>query len=334
MSVLSVLDETAEIKTIRVARPQGFEFDAGQFLTVRVRIDGREYARCYSISSAPHEAAYLEISVKRQGVVSSALHASARAGETLVIKAPAGAFRYPAHDDRPLVLIAAGIGITPLISMLRHAVATEPTRRVTLLYSARNEADFAFRNEVMAIAHRHSQVRVQFAVSGPLAGAPFHSLVYAGRIDEALLGTIPALAHSVACICGPVAMIDGTRALLEKLGLPRSQIRYEVFQAAIAASGAGRLSRRAAGAEPHQMTCTRSGKAIPIDPLQTLLEAADNAGVRIDSLCRAGVCGTCRVHVNGGDICCESLALEAEDREQGYVLACVSTAATDCSVEI
>ena len=166
VTVLSVFDETPVIKTIRVARPEGFEFEAGQFVTVRIRVDGKEYARCYSISSAPCVRGYLEFSVRRQGLVSNALHATVRPGASLFVKAPAGAFRYPAGDDRPIVLLAGGIGITPLISMLRHAVATEPTRPVTLLYSARTEADFAFRDELVTAARRHPQVRVYFAVSG------------------------------------------------------------------------------------------------------------------------------------------------------------------------
>jgi ferredoxin-NADP reductase len=111
--------------------------------------------RCYSISSPPDTKGYLEISVRRQGLVSGTLHATMRAGATLAINRPAGQFVYPGGDDRPIALVAGGIGITPLLSMLRHAVASDPTRPITLLYSARREHDIAFLNELRVLAARH-----------------------------------------------------------------------------------------------------------------------------------------------------------------------------------
>ena len=131
--MLAVIDESPDIKTIRVQRPAGFDFVAGQFLPVRIRVDGKEQVRCYSISSSPFTEGFLEISVKRQGLVSNALHATARPGGILTVKAPNGHFTYPSGDDRPLVLLAGGVGITPLVSMLRYAVHSEPSRPVTLI---------------------------------------------------------------------------------------------------------------------------------------------------------------------------------------------------------
>src|SRR3990172_8057656 len=92
LPVLAAVDETPDIKTIRLARPDGFEFEAGQFVTVRIRADGADHVRCYSISSAPDVRGYLEISVKRQGIVSNAVHAMARPGASLAIKSPNGKF--------------------------------------------------------------------------------------------------------------------------------------------------------------------------------------------------------------------------------------------------
>ena len=334
-TVLAVVDETPTIKTFRLARPEGFEFEAGQFLTVRVRVDGREHARCYSLSSAPEARGYLEVSVRRQGLVSNALHAAVRPGATLSIKGPTGAFKYPAADDRPVVLLAGGIGITPLISMLRHMVASAPTRPVTLLYSARAEQDLAFRDELSSMTRRHHQVRVQLAVSDGSGGPD----VYPGRIDEALLrATSPDLSDSVCLICGPAPMIDATKALLASMGVPEAQIRHELFNAAIAASAAAPSKaepvRSTAHASAHQMTCARVGRQVPIAAEQTLLEAAEDAQVPVESLCRAGVCGTCRVKVVSGETNCASDTLDPQDQERGYVLACVTTAQSDCTVDL
>lgn len=346
--VIATFDETSDIKTFRILRPEGFEFEAGQFLAVRIRVDGQEYVRCYSISSAPELRGYLEISVKRQGVVSNALHATARAGSMLSVKAPAGAFRYPSGDDRPILLLAGGIGITPLMCMLRHAVANEPTRPITLIYAAQNESGFAFCDEMAAIARRHPQVRMYFAANDGVT----QPHIYRGRIDESLLKTVvPELLHSIAFICGPKPMLEGMRTLLAQLGVPQPQIRFEVFQAAVAVAAGLETERPAAAASAsldqpvedvveapavtgHEMLCAKTGSQIPVEPGQTLLEAAECAGVDLPSLCRAGVCGTCRVQVTDGDVNCESTMLGDDDRRAGFVLACVTTAKSNCTVQV
>jgi ferredoxin-NADP reductase len=336
--VLSALDETRDIRTLRLARPEGFEFQPGQFLTVRVRSDGRELVRCYSISSPPEASGYLEISVKKQGAVSGALHACAKPGSSLTVRAPAGGFVYPSGDDRPLVLLAGGIGITPMMSMLRHAVLTEPTRPVTLLYSARTEDDFAFRDELESMARRSPRVRVTLAASRGATSSP----VYPGRLDRSLLDTVPDLRDSIACLCGPQAMIDGLSTTLELLGMPRPQIRSELFEAAVAGSARWRQEREGSGSRGGvavatttcRMKAARSGREVEVVPGQTLLDAADAHGLSIPSLCRAGVCGTCRTRVVAGEVECSSDLIDAQDRQAGYVLACVATPRTDCTVEV
>lgn len=353
--ILATFEESPDIKTVRMARPESFAFEAGQFVPVRLRVDGKEYVRCYSISSSPNSTGYLEISVKRQGLVSNALHATARPGAILSIKAPNGAFRYPARDDRPIVLLAAGVGITPLLSMLRHAVHAEPSRPVTLIYGARDERNLAFRSELLMLAARHPQVRIIFALSQQ--ATPTGALhIYPGRIDAELLRTtVPDIAHSIALICGPAKMIADVKALLTAFAVPPSQIRHEVFEAAVAAAagtkeeaavsatvaaaGGGATARSTGGSRSSvaagvQMRCLPSDVAVPVTAGQSLLEAAESAGVEIPSLCRAGVCGTCRVRVTDGSVDCESTTLDDSELGQGYVLACVSMARSNCTVQV
>src|SRR5882762_7819834 len=181
--ILAVFDETRDIRTFRMARPDGFEFKAGQFLAVRVRADGQEHVRCYSVSSAPGSRGHLEISVKRLGVVSGTLHATLRPGSMLSVKAPVGAFTYPAGEDRPIVLIGGGVGITPLMSMLRHAIDEEPTRPVTLFYSVRTQEDIAFVEELRLLDRRHPQFRAVFAITE----GDVPPDCYSCRINEELL---------------------------------------------------------------------------------------------------------------------------------------------------
>lgn len=333
-TVIAVIDETPDIRTFRLARPPGLAFEAGQFLPLRVRIDGSDHVRCYSISSAPEAAGYVEISVKRQGLVSSALHDTVRPGSTLFVRAPAGRFVYPDDDDRPLVLVAGGVGITPLMSMVRHSLAAHPMRQVTLLHSARHADGLAYGDELRVLERRYPQFRWVPAVSGASAGAGH----YPGRIDESLLrAAAPNLATSVVLMCGPDAMIADLRQLLASLGVPPSQVRHEVFEAVAAATGA--TARADQPDDPNRETSTavvsfaRSNVTGTVSTGDTLLAAAEASGVEIPTLCRAGVCGTCRTRVISGEVDCPSDALEAGDVDSGYVLACVAQLRADCAIE-
>jgi ferredoxin len=158
--------------------------------------------------------------------------------------------------------------------------------------------------------------------------------VYPGRIDAELIQTaVPRIREAIALMCGPQPMIDAMRRTLAGLGVPADRIRSEAFEAAMAVA-AGRTRRSAsADGEPHQVRCAQSGRALQVEPGQTLLEAAEAGGVAIDSLCRSGVCGTCRTRVRDGDVECESTMLADTDRRAGYVLACVTHVHGDCVVE-
>ncbi len=344
--VLAVFDETPEIRTIRMARPEGFEFQAGQFLTVQVQLDGRPATRCYSISSCPDARGYVEISVKRQGRVSGTLHSTVRPGSLLAIRPPAGAFVYPAGDDRPIVLVSGGVGCTPMMSMLRHAISREPARPIFYVHSAKTETDIAFRQELTLVARRHPQVRVVIALTRA-ASAGEH---YPGRIGETLLQeVVPSPSESLFYVCGPAAMISGVKTMLAQMGVPPAQVRSEAFEAAVAASRASApapvpaAATAAAGPElvavPGATAGTvclrlaRSGKTAPASRDQSLLEVAESVDVEIPSLCRSGTCGTCRTRLVSGDVECTADVMDDEDRQGGYVFPCVAWARSDCVLE-
>jgi len=340
-SVVAVLEETNDIRTFRLLRPDGFDFSAGQFVPVRVHIDGKPHVRCYSVSSSPETRGYFEISVRRQGAVSTMLHATLRTGASVTVGRPAGAFVYPAGDDRPIALVAGGIGLTPLLSMLRHAVASEPSRPITLLYSARSEEDLAFVSELRLIGERHPQVRIGITLTRP-ASAPRWRI---GRIDAAMVRQyITHPEHSIFCLCGPAQMIADTTALLQALGVPSRQIRSEHFELAVAATAlhaesaddaiVGRsVDKHPVGRQTHSVTFARSGRTSTAASSLTLLEIAESEGIEIASSCRSGVCQACRTRVCEGTVDCRSDVLDPDDRAAGYVLPCVSWAVSDCVME-
>ena len=324
--VLAVHEETESIRTFRLSRPDGFDFKAGQFLTVKVQAEGRALTRCYSISSAPEAPGYLEISVKRQGPVSSLLHATLRPGVTLAIGRPAGPFVYPQADDRPIVLVAGGIGITPLLSMLRHAVAAEPSRRVTLIYSARSLDDLAFADELSLISRHHPQARVVITLTGERHDGYRH-----GRVDaKTVAQLVPEPAGCLFLLCGPLPMIEAMRPLLLDLGVPPSQVRSEAFEAAVAGAAAAGADVTLGAAH---VTFSRAKRVTEAKPEESLLDVAERAGVDIPSVCRAGVCGTCRTRLSEGDADCASDVLDEAERAEGWVLPCVTRPKGDCVLE-
>jgi ferredoxin-NADP reductase len=334
--VTAVFDETPDIKTFRLVRPDNFEFKAGQFLTLRVRADGREHARCYSISSPPESRGHMEISVKRLGSVSGTLHATLRPGSLLSVRPPAGAFVYPSGDDRPIVLIAGGVGITPLMAMLRHGVDTQPSRPIALYYSVRTVRDIAFYDEIRLLHRRHGQFRTFIAVTDGGAGT---AEIFPDRINEDLIvRTMPGIAHATCMLCGPQPMLEAMTGMLVSMGVPRQQIHFEVFQPAVAVSAAlpPRAPVASSAAAAHDslgVTFSRSGLATQVSPDQTMLEAAESCGAGIPSLCRSGVCGTCRTRVVDGQTDCRSTVLTAQDINDGYVLPCVTYVMSDCTVD-
>ena len=340
--VIAVFRETPDITTFRMARPDGFDFKAGQFLSVRFSIDGKAVSRCYSVSSAPEATGYLEISVKRQGLVSGLLHATIRPGSMLDVMRPAGAFVYPADDHRPVTLIAGGVGITPLMSMLRHSQLADPTRPVTLLYSVRTQKDIAFRDELGWIAQRHRMAKVVIAT----AEEPPRDGCLSGMINRDLLtAQVEDLQHNIFLLCGPPPMIEAMKRLLADLGVAPDQIRFEEFAAAVAFASARAAGEApavgvvtpaepaAAAAAGFKLRLVVSGQSIAASGSRTLLETCEAAGIRLPSACRAGICGTCRSRIVDGQVRCESSLLDESERAEGYILPCVSWPTSDCALE-
>lgn len=350
--VLAVFEESGDIKTFRMLRPEGFEFVAGQFLTVKVQVEGKPLVRCYSISSCPSATGYLEISVKRQGVVSGMLHSTIRPGSMLSVNRPNGKFTYPEGDDRPIVFLAGGVGITPLMSMFRHAIAAEPARPVTLVISAKTEKDVTFRRELEWLAERYPQAKVALAVSGGslalVGGGSSRIERFSGRVNETLIRKlVPDTANTIFMTCGPGPMMEGMKQLLTELGVPEAQIRYEAFEAAVAMSKEDRPAPSPTGAVAHaapaaqaaasgdgpRLTLCQTGVTVVLGPQQTLLEAAEAAGAAIPSSCRSGVCMTCRTRLVNGEVDCSSDMLDEDDRAEGFILPCVASARGDCTLE-
>jgi nitric oxide dioxygenase len=221
--------ESEEITSFYLRPEDGGEllaFHPGQYIGVRLYIDGEEARRNYSLSAAANGREY-RISVKREpnGKVSNHLHANVNEGDTLDLFAPAGDFKLE-HNAKPLVLISGGVGITPTLAMLQAALETD--RSVHFIHSARHGGVHAFRDAIDELAARHPQLKRFYCYETKRAeDAEVHAT---GYLDEVLLAEwLPETRDADVYFLGPIGFMKAVKKHLKAIGVPESQSRYEFF---------------------------------------------------------------------------------------------------------
>ncbi|WP_145002348.1 2Fe-2S iron-sulfur cluster-binding protein [Pseudomonas oryzihabitans] len=314
LRIARIVQESTTIRSFHLEALDGAglpPYQAGQFLTLRVTPDADQppLVRSYSLSSAPADGSY-RISVKREGAVSRLLHDQLRVGDLLDTRAPAGDFTLATAETRSLVLLAAGIGITPLLAMLRQALdegrRTQRPRPITLFYAARNLAERAFTRELTELAATASgSVRVIKVLSDTTNALPEVDYDEAGRIDLGLLGRYLPFGDHAFYLCGPAAFTQGLYDGLRGYGIEDARIHAEAF------GPAGLVRTRAAAAERRPPAATT---AVPVrfaaarqeaqwtPAAGSLLELAEAQGLSPAFSCRAGHCGSCRTRVLAGAV--------------------------------
>ena len=199
-------------------------FSAGQHITVGLELSGgtQRVTRSYSLSNAPGDNVY-RISVKREprGTASRALHDDVRLGDSIEVGPPSGNFVL--HDGGPVVLISAGVGVTPMMSMLA-ALAKTPEREVVFVHSARDGAHHPFAQQVRELAARSPRTKVHVAYTQPRNDDAGHDST--GRIDEALVRRL-RVSDADYYLCGPVAFMASVQAMLERVGVAQGRIHTE-----------------------------------------------------------------------------------------------------------
>ena len=324
-------------------------FQAGQFLTFQLELPvpgGATAAivRCYSLSDAPDPGHY-RISVKRvfapagsqfaTGRSSNFFHDHVEVGSVLNLRAPAGHF-YVDRTDAPGVLRGGGIGLTPRMSMLTACLRERPGREIWLFYGVRNSSEVAWKSELEILAARHSSFHLQLCWSDPLPedvlGRDFQQR---GRIDLELLRRQLPLKPFRFYICGPTAMLQSLVPALEDWGVPDQRIHFEAFGPASVRrkSAAPVLATVPDEAASLVVTFSRSGQQLPWQTTAgTLLELAEAQGIKVDSGCRAGGCGTCQTTILAGEVAYRQTP--DFDPEPGTCLMCVCTPKTSVSLEL
>ena len=333
LRVAQVVEETPSTRTFVLATPDGgvpaFSYQAGQHLTLLVDAGGATHRRCYSFSTSPLAGGLPAITVKRvaDGVVSSHLHEHVRAGDALLSLDPSGEFTLAtdATARRHVVLVAGGVGITPLVSLAETVLRAEPGSRVSLLCGNRSEDQIVFRGRLDALAQQFApRLTVQHALEEADAG--WSGL--RGRLDgPRVLQALGDPAADAYFVCGPEPMMDGVCAALEAAGVPRDRVRTERF--AYASTAGIRIPEHAAG-----LTFAASGRTMTARAGQTLLQAGLEAGIALPFSCTMGGCGACKVKkASGTVVMSEPNCLSETEREAGYVLACCAYADSDVVIE-
>jgi len=322
--------KTPSVHHIKVEKPAGFAFAPVQFCGLEIETEQGPEEYSMSLACSPTRP-HLEFGARISASPWKQAFGALRPGDEVEIDGPYGHFIL--QEDRPAVFFAGGIGITPLLSMLRYAVSSHPMRPVTLIYSARNRDALAFLPELRVLAQRHPQVRIGITLSESGAPAPWRT----GRIDLPFIKQYVAHpAHTIFCVCGPAAMMTDMERVLVAAGVPPTQIRSEKFETAVAATVLNAPSAPADAAHrgnSFQVTFSATGRTSRTSGSHTLLETAEADGIAITSSCRSGVCQTCRTRLADGDVDCQSTVLDDDDRAAGFILPCVSWAQSDCVLE-
>ncbi|TGE18656.1 ferredoxin--NADP reductase [Hymenobacter elongatus] len=359
LNVVEITHETTDAATIHLERAdrQPVACEPGQFLTLILPCGpgGKKERRAYSLSSTPSEAPRLSVTVKRVsgGLVSNYLLDTVQVGQQLEVMAPLGNFTLKTSPKaaRSVVLVGAGSGITPLMSILKAVVRDEPQSHVLLVYGNRNEESVIFRQQLQQLeAQAGGRLQVEHVFSQPTNPATSR---HTGRLNRTMLLRILEQRHQFPAeqgeyfLCGPEGMMTEARSALELLGVPTARIRRESFVAAAETieaaagqpNGHGDVSSDDSDAiSSRTVTIHYEGTEyeLVVKPSQTILEAALNQDIDLPYSCQAGLCTACRGKCLSGKVHLdEREGLSDSEMKQGYILTCVGHPMTnDVVIEI
>jgi ferredoxin-NADP reductase/predicted pyridoxine 5'-phosphate oxidase superfamily flavin-nucleotide-binding protein len=340
--VSKIVDESDAIRSFHLEPADGagiVPHKAGQHLPIRITLpgDAKPVIRTYTLSVAPSDGLY-RISVKRDGRVSAHLHDTLKVGDAIEARAPAGEFTIDALEHRPAVLMAAGVGITPMLAMLRHVVyeglRKRRVRPVWMIVSSHSLASRAFAQEIDALEQSAggavNVIRVLSDTNGARLGRDYDA---SGRIDIDLLTSRLPFNDYDFYLCGPGTFMQSIYDGLRALNVSDGRIHAEAFGPSAlkrtADRGADVKPMRPAATEPVKIEFLKSGASAQWKPGSgTLLELAEASGLSPEFNCRGGTCGTCRTRIAQGAVSYESEpAFHVGDDEA--LICCAVPAADD-----
>jgi ring-1,2-phenylacetyl-CoA epoxidase subunit PaaE len=342
LQVANITPEAAGAVAITLQVPtelqSGFNFKAGQFLTLRATIDGNDVRRSYSISSSENsfkQNGTLEVGIRpvQGGVFSNWAATQLKAGDTLRVMPADGRFIVQRPRAIHRVGFAAGSGITPILSILATSLEQQPESKFTLVYGNRRMDSVMFNESLQDLKDRYpNRLTLIHVLSRQAQEVP----LLEGRIDEAKVKEIvnsllPAASMDEVFICGPDAMIEATEKALLEVGVPARNIRTERFTSPTLEALPADARKQVVLGHPAEskgdvaLTVVLDGKKhqMQMSATDKILDVALAAGLDLPYSCKGGVCCTCRAKVMQGSVVMEkNFTLEKWEAEQGFVLSC------------
>ncbi|MFI5296603.1 MAG: 2Fe-2S iron-sulfur cluster-binding protein [Polyangiales bacterium] len=335
LTVAGIVQETSDARSFLFEVPttlrDRFQYRAGQFLTFEVPWRGLTLRRCYSLASAPEIDAWHKVTVKRvkEGRVSNWFNDELRVGDVIRTQAPEGRFILDSEAVRPLVLFGAGSGITPVISLLKSALATT-ARDVSLVYANRDRGSVIFADEIALLAARY-----------PKRLAVHHHLdAERGFLTQSAVK--PLLSRGDGAdhyVCGPTPFMDLVEAALETAGVTHEHRHFERFVSPV---DPDRRTPDSSATSPGAPSPATIGvrldgvrREIPYAAGESLLQACKRSGVEAPSSCEDGFCGCCMAFLRSGAVTMPTHeALTDKDLARGWILPCQARAASSDAIEV
>ncbi|MFF4834946.1 1,2-phenylacetyl-CoA epoxidase subunit PaaE [Streptomyces sp. NPDC001315] len=311
-----------------------FAFEPGQSLTLRRENDGRDERRSYSICSPAGSVPRIGVRVVPGGLFSSWLVRDVRPGDTVEVMAPTGAFTPDLTEPGHHVLIAAGSGITPMLSIAESVLAADSRSTVTLFYGNRRTGTVMFADELADLKDLYP---ARFQLAHVLSREPREAEVLSGRLDaDRLFALIDSLIDVKTAdhwwLCGPHGMVRDARQVLAGLGVSDDRVHQELFYADDEPVREVHHEEAAADGPVSEVTITLDGRSTTssLSRGRSILDGAQRSRPDLPFACKGGVCGTCRALVTDGHADMRrNFALEPAEVDAGYVLTCQSYPATE-----
>lgn len=338
--VKEVVQETADSVSIAFQIPDhlknDFTYIQGQHLTFKLKINGEEIRRSYSICSSPYTDTELRVAVKRvnSGKGSNYLNSEIKAGTLLEIMTPMGNFNTPLNESnsKQYILFAGGSGITPMMSIIKSVLKVEPKSKIQLFYGNEKEDAIIFKNQLKDIENNADERLVVHHVLNQAPSGYPENLIGIMTLDKVkqLLDTYVKIDKQTEIfICGPTPMMQNVEQTLQSMNVPKNQVHIEYFIAPIEQSNASVTPDNQSAAT---VTIILDGEESQIKmlPGETVLEAALRNNLDAPYACQGGSCCTCRALLVEGKVEMKvNYALLDDEVKQGYILTCQSRAVTD-----
>ncbi|MDF2436964.1 MAG: phenylacetate-CoA oxygenase/reductase, PaaK subunit [Bacteroidota bacterium] len=335
LKVIDVIRETPDAVSVAFEVPsslkQDYKYKQGQYLTLKFNINGEELRRSYSICSSPVEDNELRVAIKKvkDGRVSTFINDKLKVGDQIEVMTPMGNFftEMNPSNKKNYILFGGGSGITPMLSILKTVLKSEPNSRVTLLYGNNDESSIIFKKQIELLAVENSdRLNVIHVLNTPPAGHPemLKGMMTKEKNIELVKNYVNLSEDNEFFICGPGPMMENVVNALKELNIPEPKIHIEYFTTPVSADEIKPSEDVVSGAKA-KIILDGDEREIVLEENETILEAAIRVGLDAPYACQGGSCCTCRALLQEGEVdMAVNYALSASEVKQGFILTCQS----------